>query len=242
MTHRLKTVLCAVLAFAMLFTSMPAEIALAESENDTIGLTFPIENETLLPEKVYSFSPEEDGYYSVISNFNIFYFKEDGNSFFEMNGLRNYEYKYLKADSTYTVSMQNINDDYRLTVRKAEAPTHLYGAEEFCIDEGTHRTIEIIDMGETGYLDAQTSKVYMKDSSIAVVESIEAHGSIDENGEVTYKAEVTFTGVAPGETELCIETADRKKTEASVIVYSARVMDINADETTDSFPYNYTAV
>ena len=242
MTHRLKTVLCAVLAFAMLFTSMPAGIALAESESDTIGLTFPIENETLLPENVYSFSPEEDGYYSVISNFNIFYFKEDGNSFFEMNGLRNYEYKYLKADSTYTVSMQNINDDYRLTVRKAEAPTHLYGAEEFCIDEGTHRTIEIIDMGETGYLDAQTSKVYMKDSSIAVVENIEAHGSIDENGEVTYNAEVTFTGVAPGETELCIETADGKKTAASVIVFSGRAMDINADETVDSFPYNYTAV
>ena len=33
-----------------------------------------------------------------------------------------------------------------------------------------------------------------------------------------------------------------KKTAASVIVFSGRVMDINADETTDSFPYNYTAV
>ena len=242
MTHRLKTVLCAVLAFAMIFTSMPAGIAFAAIEGTTVGLSFPIENEALSPENVYSFSPEESGYYSVISNNNIFCFRENGNSFFEMNGLRNYEYKYLRADSTYTVSMQDIEDDYRLTVRKAEAPTHLYGAEEFCIDEGTQRTIEIVDMDETGYLDAQTSKVYMKDSSIAVVDSVEAHGSIDENGEVTYNAEVTFTGVAPGETELCIETADGKKTEASVIVYSARVMDINADETTDSFPYNYTAV
>ena len=242
MTHRLKTVLCAVLAFAMIFTSMPAGIAFAVSEGTTVGLSFPIENKALSPENVYSFSPEESGYYSVISNYKIFYFRENGNSFFEMNGLRNYEYKYLKADSTYTVSMQNIEDDYRLTVRKAEAPTHLYGAEEFCIDEGTQRTIEIVDMDETGYLDAQTSKVYMKDSSIAVVDSVEAHGSIDENGDVTYSAEVTFTGVTHGETELCIETADGKKTEASVIVYSARVMDINADETTDSFPHNYTAV
>lgn len=254
MKRKTRTALCVVLSVLMLIGIFPAGMGNAFEINPSKPiekLDFPITEKELSPEKVYTFSPDSDGYYAVITNNNIMYFKEDGRDFFDADALHNYFYRYLRADCVYTVATQDFDDNYMLTVKPAEPTSRLSFDGYLYLDEGTEAEFSLSDNGAGSFLDTVTSTVSTENTEIAAVTLLGSVGSysVDMNGEsgdrienIAYGAKIKISGIAPGNTSFTITTADGKAFSFRVTVKPSVVLSDDSDRTEQStYPADYTA-